>query len=166
MKKMIGKEKVFFEFKKLKEAIVDASSIIYMKKAGFFDELEDYLQLYSLKEIIEETGFNDLKVNLIQSGSKLLSNDEKLIDAALRQKIPVISEDKKILIQLEKKGISYFNALMMLHFLLFKKKIDTEAHSVYLNRLKRIARYSDYVIEFGEEVYKEVRSLFLRAQKK
>ena len=163
---MIGKEKVFLEFQELKEAIVDASSIIYMKKAGFFDELADCLELYSLKEIIKETGFDDIKIHLIQDGSQSLLNDEKLIGCALRQKVPVISEDKKILMQIEKEGIPCFNALMMLHFLLFKKKIDVETHSIYLNRLKRIARYSDYVIEFGEEVYKEIRLLFLRVQEK
>lgn len=162
---MIGKEKVFLEFQELKEAIVDASSIIYMKKAGFFDELEGCLQLCSLKEIIKETGFDDLKIHMIKDSSQSLLNDEKLIGCALKRGIPVISEDKKILMQMEREGISYFNALMMLHFLLFKKKIDLETHSLYLNRLKRIARYSDYVLEFGEEVFKAVMSFLIRSKR-
>ena len=57
---------------------------------------------------------------------------------------------------MEKENIPYFNALMMLHFLLFKRKVDPKSHSFYQKRLKSIARYSPYVNEYASKVFKSV----------
>lgn len=151
----LDREGVLSRFQGLREALIDASSIIYIYKAGFFDELRGSLKLCSLREIIGETGFDGLKIGLIEAPSSL-SNDQKFIACALKKRIPVISEDRKILMRMERENIPYFNALMMLHFLLFKREIDLENHTVYFNRLKRTARYSPSVYKFGQEVYEAV----------
>ena len=150
------REGVLSRFQELREALIDASSIIYIYKAGFYNELKDSLKLYSLKEIVRETGFDDLKINLIEALSKPLSNDQKFIACALKKKIPVISEDRKILMYMKRANIPYFNALMMLHFLLFKRKIDPENHTACLKRLMSTARYSPSVHTFGKGVYEAV----------
>jgi hypothetical protein len=76
-----------------------------------------------------------------------------LIACALERKWPVISEDKKILMHMKREGIPYFNALMMLNFLLLEERLDLEEHSMYFRRLVQFARYSPEVLEYGKMIY-------------
>jgi hypothetical protein len=152
-------KEVLSGFQSMKKALIDASSIITIKKAGFFSELSEAVALYSLKEIIEETGYDDLPLSLLEAGTETASNDEKLISCALREKIPVISEDRKILMAMKNKNIPYYNALMMLHFLLFKKKLDAKTHLACQNRLKKTARYGGDVLKFAGNVYRAVAEI-------
>ncbi len=53
---------VLRQFRGLRKALVDTSSIIYMQKAGFFREVAHAVELYAPPEIVAETGFADLPV--------------------------------------------------------------------------------------------------------
>jgi hypothetical protein len=130
-----------------------------MHKAGFFTELANTLKLYSPPEIIAETGFNDLNISSLAFTSNSLSNDQKLITAALELRWPLISEDKNILLHMRRAELPYFNSLMMLNFLLFKKRIALKSHAMYLERLKQRARYSPHVWEFGKDIYNAIAHL-------
>ena len=57
--------KVLDGFHALKEAAIDASSIIYMHKAGFLDTLGRAIDLHSPPEIIAEAGYRDLHIKPI-----------------------------------------------------------------------------------------------------
>ena len=131
-----------------------------MHKAGFLTELDDIVSLYSPREIVAETGFKDLHIRPVACTSNSLSNDQQLITAALELRWPVISEDKNILMHMERANLPYFNALMMLHFLLLRRRIDLRSHAMYLERLRRFAWYSPYVWEYGKEIYNTVAHLY------
>ena len=146
------KHQVLSQFQTLSRALIDASSIIYMHKAGFLTILADTVSLYSPREIVAETGFNDLNIRPVASTSKPLSNDQKLITAALKLRWPVISEDGNILLHMRRAELPYFNTLMMLNFLLYRKRIDPKSHAMYFERLKQYARYSPYVWEFSKNI--------------
>jgi hypothetical protein len=150
---------VLLQFQTLRKALIDASSIIYMQKAGFFTELANTVNLYSPAEIVAETGFNDLDLRPVACASKSLSNDQKLITAALQLRWPVISEDRNILMHMRRVKLPYFNSLMMLNFLLFKNRIDLKSHALYLERLKQYAWYSPSVWEFGKNIYNATADL-------
>ena len=49
-------------------------------------------------------------------------------------------------------GITFYNSLMILNFLLYNKSIDTGKFMVYLKQLTGIARYSEKVLLFGKEI--------------
>jgi hypothetical protein len=149
-------EEVFEEYRRLEQALIDASSIIYMQKAGFLDALTSAVELHAPREIILETGFEPPGIKPIESGTKDLSNDQRLIHCAIESRWPVISEDRKILMRLKREGIPYFNALMMLNFLLFEKRLDLEAHSLHFERLVEIAWYGSDLLEFGKRIYSEI----------
>ena len=53
----------------------------------------------------------------------------------------------------------YYNALMMLNFLLYAREIDDDGFWRYLAALKKIARYSEVVWEFGENIYSAVKEM-------
>jgi hypothetical protein len=151
-------EEVFEQYRLLKRAFIDASSIIYMRKAGFLEALAAAVELHAPQEILAETGFDDLPVRLAVPSEKAASNDSKLISCALKTRWPVISEDRKILLHMKREGIPYFNALMMLNYLLFTARVDAEEHARRFERLMRHARYGRDVLDFGKSVYAGINS--------
>ena len=151
-------DQVLSQLGSLRRAFVDASSIIYMHKAGFLEEVAGAVTLYSPREIIAETGYTGLTLCPVTCPLEVPSNDERLIVCALAHGMPVISEDKKVLSYMDKEGVPYFNALMMRHLLLLRKVLTVERHHSYLQVLKRFAWYSKGVLEFAEAVYHAILS--------
>ncbi len=143
----------------LSRALIDASSIIYMQKAGFFTELANTVNLYSLPEILAEAGYAHLYIRPVACATNSFSSDEKLIATALKLRWPVVSEDKSILLHMQRSKLPYYNALMMLNFLLFRKRIDLKRHAMYFRRLKQCAWYSPYVWEYGKNIYNAIADL-------
>ncbi|MBE9544501.1 MAG: hypothetical protein IMF02_08420 [Proteobacteria bacterium] len=149
---------IFREFKQLQKAVVDASSIIYAQKVGFFSILSRTVKLYSIPEVISETKTQVSRVILIHpSESASLSTDQKLISCALENKLAMISEDKSILTAMQRAEVPYYNSLMMLNFLLFSQKIDDDSYRRYYSALETIARYSETVWEFGKNIYTAIK---------
>lgn len=148
---------VIKQFERLEKALIDASSVIYMTKADFFEEMPSILSLSSPRGILDELGPGFDGLRPIDCPGEHLTNDERLVACAREHGLPVISEDRKILHALEREGLPFFNALMMLHFLLFKGRIDLEKHGDSLEKLKKIAWYDKKVWAFGEEVFSLIR---------
>ena len=145
-------------FEQLKKALIDTSSIIYAQKAGFFSILSRAIQLYSIPEVISETGKQVPGVGLLQhAGSPSLSTDQKLISCALENKLAMISEDKGILTAMQRAEAPYYNSLMMLNLLLFSHRIDDDGYRRYYSALQNFARYSEAVWQFGKDIYTAVK---------
>jgi hypothetical protein len=145
--------KVFLQFQILKSAVIDASSIIYMRKAGFLNDLAAEIRLLSPTPVINETGYLDLPIKPIERVNSAQSNDQLLVAYSLSHQIPVISEDKKILMRIKRAHRPYFNSLMMLNFLLFRKKISAGNHRVYFRRLIDFAWYSPAVLAYSKTIF-------------
>lgn len=156
---MESRHQVLPQFRTLSRALIDASSIIYMHKAGFFAKLANTVNLYSPPEIIAEAGYGDLHIRPVACPTKSLPNDEKFITTALKLRWPVVSEDKSILLHMQRSKVPYFNTLMMLNFLLFRKRVDLRSHAMYFRRLKQCAWYSPYVWEYGKNIYNAIADL-------
>lgn len=149
-------EQIVQQFNHLHRALIDASSIIYMMKAGFFDCLADNVNLYSPEQILGEAGYRDLKIQPIGGCAQLRSADESLLHCAALRKYPVITEDRGIIRQLAKDKIAYFNALMMLEFIFFRGLITPEKHSAHLQKLLQYAWYSPEIVRFGKAVHRRL----------
>jgi hypothetical protein len=156
---VIESKAILRALEQLKKALIDTSSIIYVQKAGYFDVLAGTIQLYSIPEVVSESKTHVAGVTLIHpSESPSLSTDQKLVSCALENKLAMISEDKRILRAMRRAQAPYYNALMMLNFLLFTKKIDDDGYRRYYSALENIARYSEAVWEFGRLIYAAVKS--------
>jgi len=136
-----------------------------MKKAGFLALLGQTIELATVAEVVAETGFDDLPATVLpplsiqrtaDAAEKLPAVDELLIEQAVALRLPVITEDRKMMLRLDQKRIPFFNALMMLHLLLYRRKLDLPTHTDYLDRLFAVSRYSDRVRAYGEEVLQAV----------
>ena len=143
---------------RLKKALIDTSSIIYVQKAGYLDALAGTIQLYTIPEVISESKAHPAGVTLIHSSeSPSLSVDQKLVACALENKLAMISEDKRILSAMGRAQAPYYNSLMMLNFLLLSQKIDDDGYRRYHCALETIARYSEAVWEYGRHVYAAIK---------
>jgi hypothetical protein len=151
-------EKTLRAFGRLKNALIDTSSIIYAQKAGFLSILSRTIQLYSIPEVISEAGKQVPGVELRQhTGSATLSTDQKLISCALENKLAMISEDRSILAAMQRAEAPYYNSLMMLNLLLFSHRVDDNSYRHYHSALKNIARYSEAVWQSGTDMYTAVK---------
>ena len=111
-------DKVKFQFNKLTSAFIDSSSIIYLQKINAHKLVGASIELYTIHEVIKEIRNTDIKINIWgQSFEKYLTTDEELLRTAYEAKIPIISEDKGILMKADELGMDYFNSIMILLFL-------------------------------------------------
>jgi hypothetical protein len=150
--------RVLRQFCRLDKALIDASSIIYMRKTGFLDHLAQRLSLYSLPEIVAETGDADGGITMLAVSLPDTANDDKFTACARIFKWPVISEDRKILLEMQHRDIPYFNSLMMLNFCLFTGTLHVADYPRYLAQLQRHARYGPEIWKFGETISRAVIS--------
>lgn len=155
--KLINMEEILRKFDKLSASFIDASSIIYLKNIDLFDRLSKKLKLFSISEIIMETGYEDLSIEIYQHEIKeKLSNDEKLVECANLQKTPVITEDKRVINLAKKCQIDYYNTLMIINYLLYKDILTDAEYKERYNKLIDYAWYSDDVLQYGRFIYNEI----------
>lgn len=150
---MVEHSKALTQFVSLQKAFIDASSIIYARKAGFFDVLQAALPLCTIPAILEEAGIDAGKIEIVQCTQPALTNDARLVVCAIERQLPLISEDKHILMQMKRANLPHYNALMMLNWLVFNGDIDQEDYARYHSKLRGIARYSDQIWEYGAKIY-------------
>jgi hypothetical protein len=146
-------QKVLAQFKHLTKALIDTSSIIYAHRAGFFYLLQAKLELVTTPEVIAEAGADADSLGLIDCHTKSMSVDEKLVYCAIHENLPVISEDKKILLKLKRTHLPYFNVLMMLNYLCYVDAIDRHQYLQYCTSLQSFAWYSPKIWAHGNSVH-------------
>ena len=151
---------VFKQFDQLNQVLVDTSSLIYMHKINVFTQLQRVLSVSTIESVIEEYGFPLPGVRILQPkhGSLDLQTDEQLLMVSIQGKIPLVSEDRMILMKLDERKIPYFNTLMVLNYLRYKNEIVDSEYDGFLRELKKIAHYSDTIYEYGKFVYEEIKS--------
>ncbi|MCG8479883.1 MAG: hypothetical protein MI724_12360 [Spirochaetales bacterium] len=187
-------------FTRLAEAAIDASSMIYMLKAGFLGLLGGTLTLKTIPSIFAETQWPALPVTVVDghseahtseprpgallrrappaegadeanspvareadergaafrapthSGADERPNDEQLLHFAVGASLPLISDDRALLLAAAHLGLEYYNSLMMLAFLRYRGRIDEAWHDEALGRLLEIGRYGEDVLRRFEAI--------------
>lgn len=145
-------------FSSLTSAVIDSSSIIYLSKCGFLHLAARHIRLHTPSVVIKETGIEEpyFEIHNPETGSAIITADEQVVELAKKLNIAVISEDKKVLINTSGAGLSYYNALMILNFLLYKKEITVKSYQKLYTTLISVARYSKFVLSYGEMVKQKI----------
>lgn len=145
-------------FEKLHSAVIDSSSIIYLEKINLLDTAADSIELHTPEIVIKETGLMrpDIIVHLPDEKCCMLPADRQIVHFAVIKKIPVISEDRKVLSGASNASLPYYNTLMMLNYFLYKKTIASDQYDFFYKELLSAARYSSMVLSYGEVVKKKV----------
>lgn len=145
-------------FDALTDAVVDASSIIYMQKAGFLETAGRFVELHAPDAVIQEVGAAEVPITLhaFDCRQHCAKADQQLLALARILGTPLISEDKKVLLSAERNGLVYYNAFMVLNFLFYKSGIAAEDAERYLRALLAVARYSERVVIQGRAVMRRI----------
>ena len=147
------------QFVILDKALIDTSSIIYLSKLLLFDRLTNIIQIFVIPEVKEEYGILPEGIRLLGKADMSEPADEMLIHSAHKLKLPVISEDKKILINAQKLNIPFFNTLIMLNFLIFKRELKNFEYEDYLQQLQLFARYSPRIWQYGINLNSQITQI-------
>lgn len=149
----------------LNAACIDASSMIVCNKAGILDDLAACCKLHTVADVLAETGYHDAPVSVAPPAAAPdpppgldgpAAPDDRLLHAALRAQLPLISEDRELLLRFAASGLPYFNALMMLEYLLLRGRLSSRDYPRAARLLRRASRYSDTVLAFAQDVHLEV----------
>ncbi|MDC7232144.1 MAG: hypothetical protein PQJ58_02840 [Spirochaetales bacterium] len=132
---------------------IDASSMIYHLKIGLLGSLAAEVRLLSTPQVFEEVLWPHLPIEPIALEEEGVSNDDSLLLLARREGIPLVSEDKEILMNAREEGLEYYNSLMMLNYLFLKGRVTLQDYPEYLDRLMECSRYSADVLAYGKAVY-------------
>jgi hypothetical protein len=134
---------------------IDASTIIYAQKAGFFRRLEGSISLVSTAAVLSEAGYSGSSIALVQADRRL-SPDDGLVAAARRDGLAVLTDDRKIVNAAKRAGLDCFNAVMLLHLLYLRGVVNSEEHHFYLCRLLQFAWYGPRIRAFADACYRVV----------
>ncbi|MBF9014428.1 MULTISPECIES: hypothetical protein [unclassified Oceanispirochaeta] len=136
---------------------IDASSMIYHLRIGLLGSLAAEVELISTPQVLEEVGWPHLPVRAVQLENNDITNDDSLLLLAQIHRVPLLSEDRKLLMKADKLGLEYFNTLMMLNYLFMKGRVEDEDYPKILESLSEYAHYSTQVLEYGSTVYEEIK---------
>lgn len=159
-------------FDRLEAAVIDTSSIILTEKAGFLSLLAGSVCLHtipavaaeyaargavlpagiSLMDLPHEGSLNAGPLPVPTAGIGVPA-DSGVLAAARRKKLPLISEDRKLLLRADTAGLVYYNALVMIEFLLYRKALSPAACEDRRAALTAAARYSPRVLAWAEGLH-------------
>lgn len=136
-------------------ATIDASSIIYLLKAGFLGYLAAEVELHTVADVMRETGWRGLPVATHDGAPKAVvpsAPDDQLLAFSIAHRLPLISEDRKLLLRAGAAGLVYYNALLMLNLLVLRGRFDEDQYHEYRARLIGVGRYSADVLATEQAV--------------
>jgi hypothetical protein len=149
-------------FDLLQQAIIDTSTLIYLDSIGLLECASRCIHLMTIPEVQKEFGDKPgfAHIEVVETGeridNKTDSADELIVKAAIQMNLPVLSEDKGVLMNARKKGLKYYNTLMILNFLLYRGEVQPVGYDRYLKKLKRVAHYGKGIYEVGRILHEDI----------
>ena len=150
--------RVFHQFDHLDRAVIDTSSLIYLKKINCLRKTSRIIGLITVSGVTDEFGSSDIfnQLEIIELKEIEKNTDRQIIQVAADLRLPVISEDKKILMAAASAGLPFFNTLMIMNFLIYKNEMDLQEYHAALHRLRKEAYYEGFIFDFGNAVYEKI----------
>lgn len=151
---------------KVTSAVVDTSSIIFAKKAGFLLPLTRAVTLTAPPGVIKELqgevapelGLGN--IDTMPEATDLYDGyavDAQVVVTALRRRQPVVSDDYKLLQRAADQGIDGFTVRTMLELTLLRGKIDLKDYTRSKRALSGLIRYAMPLFLAAEELHWEIR---------
>ena len=110
--------------------VADASSLIVLSDIGALAAARTVWRLRTIAAAAAEAGESAAGVDLLESGEGIggLSTDRALATAARKARLPLLSEDRKVLMDGEARGLDCFDALVALELLAAKGAMESAAY--------------------------------------
>lgn len=150
-------EQILDELKKIQGGVADTSTLIYLDRINLLPQVSEFFQLQIPPDVVQE--FGRPPAGCIVCGELCAEGaDQAVLQLATKLRLPVLSEDRQLLMSSRGLGLKYYNTLMILLALLFQKKINPAEYERAYSSLRETARYSPAVWQVGEQVF----SLYVR----
>ena len=150
-------EQILDELKKFYGGVADTSTLIYLDRINLLPLVSKYFQLLVAPDVARE--FGRPPAGCIVCGEICVEGaDQAVLQLATEFSLPVLSEDRRLLISSRALGLKYYNTLMILLALLHQQKINLTEYERAYTSLRETARYSPAVWQVGEQVF----SLYVR----
>lgn len=149
------------QFNALDRVLIDTSSLIYLSHINLLHITSAALRLMTIAGVVNEFGKSEAFENIEIIVSEKIQEKNKPTDLCLTEtaktlRLPVISEDKKILMAAKRVGLPFFNTLMIMNFLVYKQVIDRRQYKDALHLLQGRAFYDASVFEYGKSVFEKI----------
>jgi hypothetical protein len=135
------------QFQNLTEAVFDSSSIIYCLKTGILTFINTHIAVKTTELVQNETGTLPITPVVLKTTS--LNTDDSVIEAAEKYTLPLVTEDKGIIKKAQQNKLNYYNTLIIIIVLYFRRLINKTNLTDYLNELRNISYYSNQVWDYG-----------------
>lgn len=140
------------ELQALRSGVVDTSTLIYLDHLNIISMISQTIQLLVIPQVIAEFGCQPAGTHHIAAeGNK--TADIAVLEAALRLRQPLFSEDGHLLRQARQHHHPHYNTLMLLLALRTQQIISDARFRELSTTLRHIARYSAAVWAHGDAVF-------------
>ena len=134
--------------------LIDTSTLIYLEKLALLERVAAVFSVATITGVTREFGRTPRGVTVYPAGEGV--TDRLLVRQAVRCNAVVFSEDKKVLRHAGRRGLEYYNTLMIVLALYCRGEIDRNSCADLLGRLEEFARYGANVRAFGRRVLAEL----------
>ena len=149
-------DSILSELRALRGGVADTCTLIYLERIDMLAQVSGFFQLLVPPDVVQEFGRVPARCTI--SGESSGDADQAVLQLAAERSLPVLSEDRQLLMSSRGLGLKYYNTLMILLALLHQQKISLAEYERAYASLRRIARYSPAVWQVGDQVF----SLFAR----
>ncbi len=132
---------------------VDACSLIVLAEIGVLDEAAKTWRLHTVPAVAAEAGSIAQGLTLLPAEpGAAVNNDLALLQSALRAGLPLLSEDRKVLIAAEEADLDCFDTLVALELMVAAGTLTPERRLAARNQLLLRNAYSPYRLVWAEAV--------------
>ncbi len=161
-------EQTLEELRRLRFAVIDASTAIYSHNAGFLSAAAAALRLTTTGEVCEEVGRGSngfalpegIQVGSVDEGAQVppvgSAADRGVLAVAIKTRRALLSDDRKLLMAADRLRLPYYNALCIVELLLLRGALSETQHQTCWNHLMEHAHYSGPVLKAGRALHTAV----------
>jgi hypothetical protein len=161
-------EQTLEELRRLRSAVIDASTAIYSHDAGFLSAAAVALRLTTTREVFAEVGRGErgfalpegIRVGSVDEGAQVppvgSAADRGVLTVAIQTRRALLSDDRKLLMAADRLRHPYYNALCLLELLLERGTLSETQHQACWDHLVEHARYSGPVLKAGRALHMAV----------
>ena len=147
------------EFQALDRAIIDSCSAIYLNKINAYSHLSSNIIIHTIPWVLTETGFSPEHFSVFKDNIGGHTVDDILLAEAVKRKLPLISDDKKLLLKARTNSLTFYNSLMMILFLYYKNHIADDLFHQFQNRLFKVAHYSNRIKKYEYSLLEFIKKM-------
>ncbi|ADW16815.1 hypothetical protein Despr_0639 [Desulfobulbus propionicus DSM 2032] len=149
---MVDTDKLLAALRGLAGGVVDTSTLIYLERLELLPRVAGCVQLVLIPQVIAEFGGEIAGATLLAT-APTGTTDQAVCRSASLLHLPVLSEDRQVLLAARRLGLGYYNTLMLLLALCARGDLPLAAYPQLRRRLSAFARYGRDILAVGDALF-------------